>query len=142
MEASAWWFILAAILGIALIFTVEFTFAMLALGALAAGIAALLGVNVGVCIAIFAVVSAGLTFALRQPLMRKFKSADPVVTGTAALVGARAFAVDTVTTRSGRVKLNGEVWTARTRTGEVAEDAYAVVVEIQGATAIVEPEQE
>ena len=142
MEASAWWFILAAVLGIVLVFTVEFTFAMLAIGALAAGVAALLGVPFGWCIAIFALVSAGLTYGLRRPLMRKFKSADQVVTGTAALIGARAFAVDAVTTRSGRVKLNGEVWTARTRSGEVAEDAYAVVVEIQGATAIVEPEQE
>lgn len=142
MEASAWWFILAAILGIALVFTVEFTFAMLAVGALAAGIAALLGAPFGVCILIFAVVSAGLTFFLRRPMMRKFKSGQQVVTGTAALVGKKAHAVDTVTTRSGRVKLNGEVWTARTRSGEVAEDAYARVVEIEGATAIVEPLEE
>ena len=142
MEASAWWFIIAAVLGIALVFTVEFTFAMLAVGALAAGFAALFGVPFGICIVIFAVVSAGLTFFLRRPLMRKFKSQEQVVTGAAALIGKKARALDPVTTRSGRVKLNGEVWTARTRSGEIAEDAYARVVEIEGATAIVEPDVE
>lgn len=142
MEATAWWFILAAVLGIALIFTVEFTFAMLALGAIAAGIAALLGVNPGFCILIFAIVSAALTFGLRRPMMRKFKSDQQTATGTAALVGKRARAVDPITTRSGRVKLNGEVWSARTRSGEVPEDDYAIVIEIEGATAIVEPEKE
>jgi membrane protein implicated in regulation of membrane protease activity len=142
MEASAWWFVIAALLGIALVFTVEITFAMLAVGALAAGVAALLGVPFGICIIIFAVVSAGLTFVLRKPMMRKFKSEEQVSTGTAALVGERARAIDAVTTRTGRVKLKGEVWSARTREGEVAEDAYARVVAIEGATAIVAPEQE
>lgn len=142
MEASAWWFIIAAVLGIILMFTVEFTFAMLAVGALAAGVAALLGVHFGICIAIFAIVSGALTFFLRRPLMRKFKSDQPVETGAAALVGKKARALDTVTTRAGRIKLNGEVWTARTRSGEVAEDAYVRVVTIEGATAIVEPDQE
>jgi membrane protein implicated in regulation of membrane protease activity len=142
MEASAWWFIIAAVLGIALVFTVEFTFAMLAVGALAAGFAAILGVPFGICIVIFAVVSAALTFFLRRPLMRKFKSQEPVVTGTAALIGKKARALDPITTRAGRIKLNGEVWSARTRSGEVAEDDYARVVEIEGATAIVEPDVE
>jgi len=53
------------------------------------------------------------------------------------LVGRDAVALVPVTTRTGRIKLNGEVWSARTREGEVAEDAYATVVAIEGATAIV-----
>lgn len=142
MEASAWWFVIAALLGIVLVFTVEITFAMLAVGALVAGVAMLLGVPWPFGILIFALVSAVLTFALRKPMMRKFKSEAPVTTGTAALVGEKARAIDKVTTTSGRVKLKGEVWTARTREGEVAEDAYARVVAIEGATAIVAPEQE
>ena len=142
MEASTWWFIIAALLGIVLVFTVEITFAMLAVGALVAGFAVLLGVPWPLGILIFALVSAVLTFALRKPMMRKFKSEAQVTTGTAALVGEKARAIDKVTTTSGRVKLKGEVWTARTREGEVAEDAYARVVAIEGATAIVAPEQE
>lgn len=142
MDASAWWFIGAAVLGIVLMLTVEFTFAMLAVGALAAGFAALFGASLPLSIAIFAVVSAALTFFLRRPLMRKFRSEEPPVTNVDALLGKRALVVAAVTTRQGRVKLNGEVWTARTESGEIAEDAYARVVRIEGAMAIVEPEQE
>jgi membrane protein implicated in regulation of membrane protease activity len=142
MEASAWWFIGAAVMGIILMFTVEFTFAMLAVGALAAGFAGLLGVPFYWCIVIFAVVSAGLTIFLRRPLMRKFKSDQRPVTGTAALIGKKARAIDPITSTSGRVKLNGEVWTARMRKGKVAEDAYVRVIDIEGATAIVEPDEE
>jgi membrane protein implicated in regulation of membrane protease activity len=138
MDPSLWWFVGAMLLGIAEIFTLDLTFAMLAGGALAAGIVALLGAPLWASIATFAIVSALLLFVLRPALMRHFKSA-PVSTGTAALVGRTAVAIDEVTTRAGRVKLNGEVWSARTREGVVAEESYATVVEIKGAMAIVEP---
>lgn len=138
MDSSLWWFIGAMLLGIAEIFTLDLTFAMLAGGALAGGIVALLGFPLWASIATFAIVSALLLFVLRPALMRHFKG-GAIATGTAALVGRTAVALDEVTTRTGRVKLNGEVWTARTREGAIAEDAYATVVEIKGAMAIVEP---
>ena len=140
MNPSLWWFIGAMLLGILEIFTLDLTFAMLAGGALAGGLAALFGAPLWVSIAIFAIVSGLLLFVLRPPLMRKFKTA-PSITGTAALVGRQAIAIDPVTTRAGRIKLNGEVWSAKTRTGEVAEDGYVTVVAIEGATAIVEAKE-
>lgn len=142
MDNSAWWFIAAAVLGIAQVFAVEISFGLLAVAALVAGLAALLGVSPVWTIIIFVAVALLLLITLRRPLMRKFKTLEPVVTGAASLVGERALAIDTVTTRAGRVKLRGEVWTARTREGEVLEDAYARVVAIEGATAIVAPEEE
>lgn len=140
MDSSLWWFIGAMLLGILEIFTLDLTFAMLAGGALAAGVVALLGAPLWGSILTFAIVSALLLFVARPALLRHFRT-GAIVTGTAALVGRTAVALDEVTTRAGRVKLNGEVWSARTREGAVAEDAYAVVVEINGATAIVEPKQ-
>lgn len=138
MNPSLWWFVGAMLLGIAEIFTLDLTFAMLAGGALAAGLVALFGAPLWASIATFAIVSALLLFVLRPALMRHFRT-GAISTGAAALVGRTAVALDEVTTRSGRVKLNGEVWTARTREGVVTEDHYARVVEIKGATAIVEP---
>ena len=138
MDSSLWWFIGAMLLGILEIFTLDLTFAMLAGGALAAGIVDFAGADLWVSIATFAIVSVVLLFAVRPALMRHFKTA-PSITGTAALVGRKAIALDEVTTRTGRIKLNGEVWTARTREGAVAEDAYVTVVAIDGAQAIVEP---
>jgi membrane protein implicated in regulation of membrane protease activity len=126
------------LLGIAEIFTLDLTFAMLAGGALAAGLAASLGAPLWASIAIFAVVSAVLLFVLRPGLVRHFRAAA-AATGTAALVGRQGIALDEVTTRAGRIKLNGEVWSARTREGSVAEDGYVTVIAIEGAAAIVEP---
>lgn len=140
MDSSLWWFIGAMLLGIAEIFTLDLTFAMLAGGALAAGVVALLGAPLWGSIATFAIVSSVLLFVLRPALMRHFRTGS-MVTGTAALVGRTAVALDEVTTRAGRVKLNGEVWSARTREGTVPEDKYATVVEIKGATAIVAPKE-
>lgn len=142
METSAWWFIAAAVLGIGQIFAVDIAFGLLAVAALIVGIMALLGLPAIWSILVFAVIAVALVLSLRRPLMRKFKTAEPVVTGAAALVGERALAIDTVTTRSGRVKIRGEVWTARTRDGELAEDALGRVTAIDGATAIVAPEEE
>ena len=138
VNPSLWWFVAAMLLGIAEIFTLDLTFAMLAGGALAAGLVALTGADLWVSIATFAVVSAALLFLLRPALLRHFKTSSSV-TGTAALVGRDGVALDQVTTRTGRIKLNGEVWTARTREGVVAEDAYVTVVAIEGAKAIVQP---
>lgn len=140
MNPSLWWFVGAMLLGILEIFTLDLTFAMLAGGALAAGIVALLGAPLWASIATFGIVSALLLFVLRPALMRHFKSSASV-TGTAALVGRVAIAIDEVTTRDGRIKLNGEVWSARTREGVVPEDAYVTVVAIDGARAIVEPKE-
>lgn len=135
---SMWWFVGAMVLGILEIFTVDLTFAMLAGGALVAGTVSLLGAPLWAAILTFALVSAVLLFVARPALHRHFRT-GPIVTGAAALVGRTAIAIDEVTTRSGRVKLNGEVWSARTKAGSIVEDEYAVVVEINGATAIVEP---
>jgi len=140
VNPSLWWFVGAMLLGILEIFTLDLTFAMLAGGALAAGIVALLGAPLWASIATFGIVSALLLFVLRPALMRHFKSSASV-TGTAALVGRVAIAIDEVTTRDGRIKLNGEVWSARTREGVVPEDAYVTVVAIDGARAIVEPKE-
>ncbi len=137
-----WWLLAALSLGILQIYALDVAFGLLALAALGAGIAGLVGVPFWGTALVFAVLAVGLVIGLRAPMMRKFKSGEQVVTGAAALVGARAIAIDSVTTRSGRVKLNGEVWTARTREGEVAEDAYVTVIAIEGATAIVAPETE
>jgi membrane protein implicated in regulation of membrane protease activity len=138
---SIWWFVGAMVLGIAEIFTLDLTFAMLAGGALAAGGVALLGAPLWVSIATFAVVSGLLFFLLRPFLLSKLKSGEPTVTGTAALVGRGATTVDEVTTASGRVKLNGEVWSARAVHGSapIAPGADVTVTAIEGATAVVAP---
>ncbi len=85
----------------------------------------------------FAVASALLLFALRPWLLRHLRDRVPLVeTNAAGMVGRPGVAVVEVTETAGRVKLAGEVWTARTEDDEVVPVGGEVrVVRIQGATA-------
>jgi len=143
---SMWWFIAAAALGVVEIFTLDLTLLMLAGGALAGGVVVLLDGPLVLAVIVAAVVSSLLLFALRPWLLRSMRKrgAPLVETNSAALVGASAVAIDDVTATSGRVKLHGEVWTARAESGAalITEGAEVVVVKIQGATAIVAPVKE
>ncbi|MDN4473104.1 NfeD family protein [Demequina zhanjiangensis] len=140
---SLWWFIGALALGIAEIFTLDLTLLMFAGGAAAGGIAALLGAPLWVSIVVFAVVSSVLLFAVRPFLLRSLRKRGAVAeTNSARLVGQEAFTLDEITERAGRVKLAGEVWSARTRDDAptIPEGVEVNVLEIKGATAIVAAE--
>lgn len=142
---SLWWFIAAIVLGIIEIFTLDLVFAMLAAGALAGGAAALLGAPFWLCMVIACVVAALMILTLRPWLLKSIRARSVVVeTNSAALAGEEARTLDAVTEFKGRIKLNGEVWSARTRDDAppIAEGTDVTVIEIKGATAIVEPEKQ
>src|ERR671937_426164 len=60
-------------------------------------------------------------------------------TGTSALVGARGVAIERIDAHGGRVKIGGELWTARAfDESQVIEPGTRVeIVKIEGATALV-----
>src|SRR5919205_463886 len=64
-----------------------------------------------------------------------------IATGAAALVGAEGEVLVAVSRDGGRVKLAGEVWTARSATGGLPLEvgSQVQVVRIDGATAVVAP---
>lgn len=146
MDAWAWWLIGAVALGVVEVLTLDLVFAMLAGGALtAAGVAAALGGGSSGAGAIWAqaivalaVALAGLSF-LRPVALRHLRSTPEVRTGTAALPGSGAVVLERVDPAGGRVKLAGEVWSARSYDGfSVFEPGAAVsVAQIDGATALV-----
>ncbi|MDN4479062.1 NfeD family protein [Demequina sp. SYSU T00039] len=141
-----YWFIGAMVLGAVEIFTLDLTFAMLAGGAIAGGVVALLGGPWWLAMFVAIGVSALLLFGLRPFLLRSLRlkgEAEPQ-TNAKALVGRAARTIDSVSESGGRVKLNGEVWSARTEEDapSIPEGAEVRVVRIEGATAIVEPESE
>ena len=141
-----WWFIAAAALGVVEIFTLDLTLLMLAGGALAGGTVMLLDGPVLLAVVVAALVSSLLLFALRPWLLRSMRKrgAPLVETNSAALITLHARTIDEVTVTSGRVKLRGEVWSARVEEGAqiIPEGADVVVVKIEGATAIVAPAKE
>ena len=133
------WVGIALALGAIELASVDFVFLMLAGGALAGALAAVLGVPVVGQVLVSLAVAALALLLVRPVIKRQFAVPDARDIGTAAQIGRSALVLSTVTGTDGRIKLGGETWTART-----APDAAAClpgqevrVVSIEGATAIV-----
>ncbi|WP_413450269.1 NfeD family protein [Georgenia phoenicis] len=140
--AWLWWLGGALVLGVVEMLTVDLIFLMFAGGALAAGGVAMLGAPLWAQILTFAVVSAVLLVAVRPWALGYLKRSTPdTLTNVAAHVGRSAEVLVDVTDRAGRVKLAGEVWTARAaEPGSLLPTGTTVqVVRIDGATAVVAP---
>jgi membrane protein implicated in regulation of membrane protease activity len=139
MDAWLWWIGGATLLGIAEILSLDLLLLMLAGGALAGAGASLLGAEVPLQIGVAIVASLLLLFALRPWLLRHLRARMPLVeTNAAALVGRPAIVVATTTELGGRVKLAGEVWSARAgEDASYAPGAEVRVTSIDGATAVV-----
>lgn len=139
--AWLWWSGTALVLLVIEMVTVDLIFLMLAGGALAAVIAALLGGGLWPQVITFAIVAVILLFAARPPLKAWMMRKTPTThTNARALVGRQALVVQDVSAAGGRVKLAGEVWSARSATDVTAIAGSAVTVtEIDGAIAVVAP---
>ena len=115
MEIWHFWILAALILFLAEIFTSGFALFCLAVGAVAAGIAAACTDSWTVQILVFAVVSACSLVTVRPLLLRYFfrKSRD-LRTNADAMIGRVAVVTETIDTAcgSGRVRIDGVEWTA------------------------------
>jgi membrane protein implicated in regulation of membrane protease activity len=134
-----WWLIAAGGFSIALVLTAMPELGMLAAGALAGALTAGVTDNVVLQVVVFAVASTALILAVR-PLARRSRVQPPGLrSGSDALMGRSALVLERVDATSGRIKLAGEVWSARALgDGDSYEPGSQVsVVEIDGATAVV-----
>ncbi|MEE1930652.1 NfeD family protein [Streptomyces sp. TRM 70351] len=139
VDAWLWWLIAAVGLGIPLVLTAMPELGMLAVGAGAGALVAALGGGVVAQVAVFAVVSTALILVVR-PVARRMRAQRPeLASGVDALKGRPAMVVERVDGNGGRVKIGGEVWSARALdAGDAYEPGRTVdVVEIDGATAVV-----
>ncbi|MGW5133265.1 NfeD family protein [Streptomyces sp. NPDC004135] len=140
IDAWLWWLIGATALGIALVITAMPELGMLAVGAIAAAVVTgIFGGGAVAQVVVFAVIStAGI--AVVRPIANRHRSQRPqLATGVDALKGRQAVVLERVDASGGRIKLAGEVWSARAldtdRAYEVGQEVD--VVDIEGATAIV-----
>jgi membrane protein implicated in regulation of membrane protease activity len=139
MDAWMFWVLLAVILAAGEIMSLSFFLAPFAVGALLGAAADLAGANGAVAVVVF-LVGSGLLFGFVRPVARRhLRTPAQLRTGTAALVGRTATALERVDADGGTVKLDGEVWTARPYgSDEVIQPGSRVhVIEIRGATALV-----
>lgn len=138
IDAWVWWLFVAVALGIPLVVTAMPEFGMFAVGAVAGAIVAALGGGIVVQVVAFVVVSVALVAVVR-PIANRHRERPQLVTGVDALKGKQAVVLERVDGSGGRIKLAGEVWSARPLDGTLSFDVgqEVDVVEIEGATAIV-----
>lgn len=137
------WIILAAALGVAEFFTMTFVLGLIAAAALVAGLLGAIGLPLVVQILGFlGAAAAGLV--LVKPIMdRQIERGPDIRSGTAALVGQSGVVLKEVNADEGRVKLQGEEWSARCLDEDlvIPVGAHVDVMEIDGATAVVYPRE-
>lgn len=134
------WALAAVLLAIGEILTPGLFFlGPIALAATASAVAAALGAGWVIELAVFVVGSAATVGVLRPIARQHVRMPAEIRTGTAALVGATALVIERVDANGGRVKIGGEIWSARAldETEVIEPGAKVQVAEIEGATALV-----
>jgi membrane protein implicated in regulation of membrane protease activity len=133
------WLVFALLLGGIEITTLDLTFAMLAVGALAGAIAGAVGAPFLLQVIVAALVAIAMLAVVRPVALRHIRTPVESRSGVAALVGKQALVLEQVDAHDGRIKLAGEIWSARSFDPHlVIEPGRTVdVVQIDGATAVV-----
>lgn len=136
------WLIVAAVLALCEMSTLDLTLLMLAIGVAAGGLTALVApgmpaAHVGVAVA----VAAALLLALRPPLLQRMRSSSPGYRNSAEkLLGSTGRAVGAITPTGGEVLIGSDLWSARSYDSSVISEGTEVeVFEVDGLTAVVYP---
>ena len=136
------WIVLALALAIGEAFTATILIVFFAAGALAAAGAAALGFGLLVQVVVFAIVSGVSVAALRPIILRHARTAletgeQPF--GVEAIEGSRGTVVDAVDSDQGMIKIDGELWQARSFDGNetFAPGEHVRVVKLRGTTLLV-----
>lgn len=133
------WLIAAAALAAGEVLTLGFFLGPVAVAAVLAAVVAAAGAGGEIQVATFIVTSIASVALLRPVARRHLRTPVQLRSGAAALVGERALVLERVHADGGRVKLAGEVWTARPfdEDRDFEPGVRVEVLKIEGATALV-----
>ncbi|WP_353067036.1 NfeD family protein [Arcanobacterium hippocoleae] len=111
---------------------------MLALGAFSTAIVAAFSTSLTLQIITFAVVAVVALLFVRPWARNHINAGTGKESNVYAMTGRNAIALSEITENSGRVKIGGEVWSARTKNDQIIPaGAEVTVLEIEGAHAVV-----
>jgi membrane protein implicated in regulation of membrane protease activity len=136
------WLGAAALLGVAEMLSLDLVLIMLAVGALAGMVLAIVGAPVGLQILVALGVSVAMLGVVRPALAKRLHGGPELNLGHGKLVGQRGVVTEEITeNQHGRVKLAGEIWSAAPYDENVTITAGETVevLQIKGATAYVHP---
>jgi membrane protein implicated in regulation of membrane protease activity len=132
------WLALSVGLAAAELLSLDLILLMLAVGALSGAVVAAVQGPVILQVLVALAVSLGMLTLVRPNVVRRLHRGPGLTTGHAALVGKQAIVLETVDARTGRIKLRGQIWSARSVDESVITPGSTVdVYEIDGATAVV-----
>ena len=140
MDPWTIWLIAALVLGIVEVVSGgTLVFGMVATGALAGSAAAAATDSSVLPWVVFAGTSAAMLVVVRPIAKKHMRTPGEIRSGAAALVGQEADVTAEVSAADGRVKLAGEIWSARSFDGQTSFGVgeRVRVLEIDGATALV-----
>jgi membrane protein implicated in regulation of membrane protease activity len=142
MDAWVIWLIIAVVFAVAEVVNLSFYLFPFAIGAAGAAVVGLAGGALALELIVFALLTAA-SFTIVRPIARRHINMPPQLrTGTAALIGRTAIVTERIVNDEalGKVRLDGEVWSARAYDDDkVLEPGTRVhVMEIRGATALVD----
>jgi membrane protein implicated in regulation of membrane protease activity len=135
----ALWLLVFLVLAVIEMLTLDLFFIMMSVGALASMVSYFAGAPVWLQIVLFCVVALAMIVFVRPIALNHLRKGPAEQrTNVDRLIGHAAVVVEPVSASSGLVKIGGDTWTARTRTGAALAMGQAVrVTAIEGATAIV-----
>jgi membrane protein implicated in regulation of membrane protease activity len=141
MDAWVIWLIVAVVFAVAEVVNLSFYLFPFAIGAAGAALVGVAGGGIAIELITFAVLT-GVSFTVVRPIARRHINMPPQIrTGTAALIGRTGIVTERVVNDEGvgRVRIDGEVWTARAYDeDQIIEAGTRVhIMEIKGATALV-----
>ncbi len=137
------WLIIAAVLGTVEVLTATLAFGLVGAAALVAALTGMAGANPEIQFGAFVLASA-LGLGVARPFALRHIRQPPLLrSGTAALIGRPAIVLEEVGAYSGRVRIGGEEWSARSydETQVIPAGATVDVMHIEGATALVYPRE-
>jgi membrane protein implicated in regulation of membrane protease activity len=135
------WLIIATALAVTEILTLTAALGMLSAAALVTAGSAAVGLPLPLQFVVFTVVATVTVLFVRPIALRHLVQPQAARFGVDALVGRGAYVVSDVTGLGGRVRIDGDEWTARSydETLVIPAGKTVDVIEINGATAIVYP---
>ena len=135
------WLIAAAVFFLIEVATVGFLIFWLGIGALCAMIASFLTDNILIQTGIFVVVSA-ILIPITKPFVDKYLDKKTVPTNSYSILNKTGIVTKTITSPDGigLVKIDGEVWSAKSKENtEIKEGTEVEVLKIDGVKIIVSP---
>lgn len=134
------WLIAAGVFFIIEMATIGFLVFWLGIGALLAMVTSFITDSILIQVVVF-VVTSTILLIFTRPLVNKFiKVPKETVTNAYSIIGKKAIVVKEINNieGDGQIKVDGEVWSAKSNTDEtISKDTEVEIVEIDGVKAVV-----